>query len=413
MSETTRWPQPLPPSTTRGLMNRGAWAVGSAYDTNDVVEYQGNAWVALSTHVGQTPYPSSLYWSKLVDKGDAITPLGAWSPTVEYTVNDVVTNDGSSYICIVDNLNSEPPSANWLLLAAAGPTVGNPDFGPGPNRNFLVNGGFDIWQRNTTFSASGLTADMWRLTISSGTATVSRQASFSGFRRWCLRLTTASSPVVSLSQRIEWGAALLAGKNIIVSFRAKSTAGGTVALTVRKNYGTGGSPSGEEASASTNIAIAAGGAGGVYSAAFSISTNVGKTFGTNLNDYVSIELSSASAITVDIEDFQCEINRGDDVPSDFSVEDVNTTFSKCQRQYQIHTVGLMQGGALGFYANWVPFAVPMRGTPVTAITTAPAYTNATGASVVSPNNYGFGVQFETTSAGGYFTGLTATFDASL
>jgi hypothetical protein len=46
----------------------------------------------------------------------------AWSSSLSYAINDAVSSGGSSYICIVANTNSQPPSANWSLLAQQGAT---------------------------------------------------------------------------------------------------------------------------------------------------------------------------------------------------------------------------------------------------------------------------------------------------
>lgn len=44
-----------------------------------------------------------------------------WSGATAYTVGDIVSNDGSSYVCIANNTNQEPPNATyWGLLAQAG-----------------------------------------------------------------------------------------------------------------------------------------------------------------------------------------------------------------------------------------------------------------------------------------------------
>ena len=46
----------------------------------------------------------------------------------------------------------------------------------GGRRNVVINGGFQCWQRATSITASGFSADRWRSTTgSSGAMTVSRQ----------------------------------------------------------------------------------------------------------------------------------------------------------------------------------------------------------------------------------------------
>jgi hypothetical protein len=46
---------------------------------------------------------------------------GAWSSSTAYTIGDIVTLSGSSYICITNHTNHTPPNATyWALLAQAG-----------------------------------------------------------------------------------------------------------------------------------------------------------------------------------------------------------------------------------------------------------------------------------------------------
>ena len=48
---------------------------------------------------------------------------GAWNATTNYEASDVVQHLGSSYVCLVPNINQQPPSANWDLLASKGSDV--------------------------------------------------------------------------------------------------------------------------------------------------------------------------------------------------------------------------------------------------------------------------------------------------
>jgi len=47
---------------------------------------------------------------------------GAWSATETYQPGEAVSYNGVSYIALVENLNSEPPSVNWDVLSARGAT---------------------------------------------------------------------------------------------------------------------------------------------------------------------------------------------------------------------------------------------------------------------------------------------------
>lgn len=55
--------------------------------------------------------------------GSSFTPAGDYSPTVTYTIGEVVSDNGSSYISLTnDNVDNDPSSSpdDWQLLAAAG-----------------------------------------------------------------------------------------------------------------------------------------------------------------------------------------------------------------------------------------------------------------------------------------------------
>ena len=48
---------------------------------------------------------------------------GAWSSVADYVVHDGVHINGNSYIAVAPNTNSQPPSANWNMLAQGGTTI--------------------------------------------------------------------------------------------------------------------------------------------------------------------------------------------------------------------------------------------------------------------------------------------------
>lgn len=55
--------------------------------------------------------------------GSSFTPAGDYSDTVSYSIGDVVSDNGSSYISLTnDNIGNDPSSSpdDWQLLAAAG-----------------------------------------------------------------------------------------------------------------------------------------------------------------------------------------------------------------------------------------------------------------------------------------------------
>ena len=51
---------------------------------------------------------------------------GAWDNVTGYTVGDIVSNDGSSYVCVANHTNEEPPNSTyWALLASKGEGTGD------------------------------------------------------------------------------------------------------------------------------------------------------------------------------------------------------------------------------------------------------------------------------------------------
>lgn len=75
----------------------------SSPSLNDVIRYNGTSWVTAS--IGATGLAN---WR------------GVWNFSANYIINDAVESNGSSYIAIAANTNSQPPNANWGLIAAAG-----------------------------------------------------------------------------------------------------------------------------------------------------------------------------------------------------------------------------------------------------------------------------------------------------
>jgi hypothetical protein len=63
---------------------------------------------------------ASIYEGVSVPAAVGFTGRGAWSSIATYAPNDVVSYDNNSYLANATNTNSQPPSANWTLLAAQG-----------------------------------------------------------------------------------------------------------------------------------------------------------------------------------------------------------------------------------------------------------------------------------------------------
>lgn len=154
------------PQGQEGLVWRGAWNNATVYVVDDAVSLNGTSYIAVAGNTNSQP--PSADWNTLAAKGDAgatgatgaqgptgatgatgatgpqgpagsagstgatgstgpqgpegLVWRGAWSSATAYVVDDAVSYNGSSYIAIANHTNSQPPSANWNVLASKGDT---------------------------------------------------------------------------------------------------------------------------------------------------------------------------------------------------------------------------------------------------------------------------------------------------
>jgi hypothetical protein len=120
-------------------------------------------------------------------------------------------------------------------------------------KNYLINGGMDIWQRGTSFasltaaSSSTFAADRWQVYIGNAGRTVSQQASGLTSFRYSMRVArdsgNTSTAVTQVTQNIESNMSYpLAGKTVTLSFYGKAGANYSAAsgaLTYALYQGTG------------------------------------------------------------------------------------------------------------------------------------------------------------------------------
>jgi hypothetical protein len=108
----------------------GAWNSATSYDIGDAVSFNGSSYLAVADN--SNSQPPSANWNTLAAKGDTgntggngakgLNWRGAWNSATAYVVDDAVTLNGTSYMAVANNTNSSPPSANWNTLAAKGDT---------------------------------------------------------------------------------------------------------------------------------------------------------------------------------------------------------------------------------------------------------------------------------------------------
>lgn len=192
-----------------------------------------------------------------------------------------------------------------LFLQYLYDTVGG--ISPSPqslDRQAIINGNFEVWQRGVSSTGTGFIADRWRVAQSADSGTLPTltharlslaggEVAQSAYAYWI----TNDGPGTSLGagshgileQPIENGARALcgSGKKVTVSFWARSDISGKrIGVYAAQTYGTGGSPSAGEIINGTNFTLTA--TWTQYTYTFDTTTLSGKTFGTNNDDTFNI-----------------------------------------------------------------------------------------------------------------------------
>lgn len=321
-------------------------------------------------------------------------------------------------------------------------------------KNKIINGNFDIWQRGTSYSGIGsgvatnafyYQADKWLCqafpgSTGSGTTNISiTQQSFTlgqttvpNEPKYFLRSNASvigtlggTASVIRIAQRIE-SVRTFAGQTVTVSFYAKADTSRTYALVLEQYFGTGGSPSTQVAAGQTTFSITS--SFQYFSFTFNIPSISGKTLGTSGDDYFGVNFIlykgdnnllndtlgaiGTWSITPYLDLSQVQIETGS-VATPFDFRPIGTEQMLCQRYFQFGPQDCV--GVAFNTTNMViniPFAVPMRTTPVSLTLISQPYSESPWFSAVASNT---GVSIVNTHLGprggaaqltGY-TGLTA------
>lgn len=220
-------------------------------------------------------------------------------------------------------------------------------------RNFIINGNFDIWQRNTTFpvatAGENYTADRWLANIGTtgNNSTISRQAFAAGqdiipnepafWLRYAVTAFVGGTP--SLEQRIE-GVRTLSGKQMTLSFWAKADAARTVSGAFFQAFGSGIAPS-----ATVQTAIGAFNLTNTwkkFTATVTLPSINGKTIGSNGDDCLQLVFALPSGIcSIDLA--QVQIEAGPSATA-FELLPPQQVLALCQRYYEkTFTQGVFPG----------------------------------------------------------------------
>jgi collagen type VII alpha len=104
----------------------GAWLPFTNYTINQVVTYLGGSYLALANFTSGATFGTGVgeTWGQIAAPGTSLNFLGAWSNVTAYNPYDLVTEAGNMYLALLAGTGHDPASSPtfWALVAAAGAT---------------------------------------------------------------------------------------------------------------------------------------------------------------------------------------------------------------------------------------------------------------------------------------------------
>lgn len=114
-----------------GVNQRGNYSAGTAYAIRDIVQYGGSTWIAKVATTGNAPptlpTTENTQWLLFARSGTpGVVDRGTYSVAAAYEANDIVLNNGSTWIALQPTTGNAPPvlptesNSYWRLLARKG-----------------------------------------------------------------------------------------------------------------------------------------------------------------------------------------------------------------------------------------------------------------------------------------------------
>jgi hypothetical protein len=271
--------------------------------------------------------------------GTALVSTGGVAvDTIWDAAGDIVYGTGA------DTASRLAPGTAGQVLQSGGAAA--PTWASRPNKNAVINGNFDVWQRGTSLTLAGMAghylADRWKVYQGAASMTMSRQSASLNGSEYSLRIQRDSgetnTSIVYLANVFESRDSMkFRGKHLTFSFWAKKGAnfsGASDALTIQVHSGTG-----------TDQDSFAAWTGSVFpiSQSITLTTSWQKfEFSTSVvtpdtvNQF-NVRFKYTPVGTAGAADWfeiaQVQLEEGT-VATDFEYEDFGTTLRKCQRYYE-------------------------------------------------------------------------------
>jgi hypothetical protein len=295
-------------------------------------------------------------------------------------------------------------------------------------KNKIINGGFDVWQRATSFTDWGSFAylvDRARIgydgspatgrTLSQQTFALGQTDILEGDPKYYLQYVfpNCGTPNNYIRWDIE-GVRTLAGKKATFSFWARVPSGTmSIGVAIAQEFGSGGSPSGGVYPAQTNYTVTTTWQKFVYTT--TMASVSGKTLGSNNDDRIwpAIYFPPNAAGTIQIAN--CQLEEGT-AATTFEKRPYAAELAMCQRYYYqtAVSVGPYYNSNAGNVqqGNYVAFKTTMRIAPTITYTNISAtLTNTDQSSFITPDGFNYGANL--TGNGTYSRYSTAKCDAEL
>jgi hypothetical protein len=114
-----------------GVNQRGNYSAGTAYAIRDIVQYGGSTWIAKVATTGNAPptlpTTENTQWILFARSGTpGVVDRGTYSGATAYEANDIVLNNGSTWLALQPTTGNAPPvlpaesNAYWRLFARKG-----------------------------------------------------------------------------------------------------------------------------------------------------------------------------------------------------------------------------------------------------------------------------------------------------